>query len=325
MSTLKDVLDEIKREENEQKPAETTTTETKTEETATPAEETKPGKNPEETTAPSEEKPAEETPAEPEQKPKKEIPDDKFARAEYSFKRQLEKQNRKHADELKERDDKYAALEKKFADLEKKLNPENAPKKRGDFASDDEYIDYLVQNRTNAELDKFREAESKKAAEEAEAARKKAEADKEVQELHNAWLENVHNAFDGDAEREKKFLSKVEYCSQRGLGQILDECPVAADFLMNNPHGPRVMEKLLNDQETFKSVFANGHASQLDIYYSLRRIDENIDRETQTATQTPQKQTMPHLGKPGKQAGSGTAPDIFSDADEMRSFVRRFR
>jgi hypothetical protein len=34
---------------------------------------------------------------------------------------------------------------------------------------------------------------------------------------------------------------------------------------------------------------------------------------------------MPHIGKPGKQAGGGVKPDIYSDPDEMRAFVRRFK
>jgi hypothetical protein len=31
---------------------------------------------------------------------------------------------------------------------------------------------------------------------------------------------------------------------------------------------------------------------------------------------------MPKIGKPGKQAGAGTKPDIFSDKDAMISFIR---
>jgi hypothetical protein len=34
---------------------------------------------------------------------------------------------------------------------------------------------------------------------------------------------------------------------------------------------------------------------------------------------------MPKLGKPGKQAGGGSAPDIFSDHDAMVSFIRSHR
>lgn len=98
---------------------------------------------------------------------------------------------------------------------------------------------------------------------------------------------------------------------------------------MNHPHGPRVMEKVLNDQQTFRDVFGDGlrRVSQLDVYYALRRVDERMD-DAPAAPATPAaptKPTMPHLGKPGKQAGAGVKPDIYSDPDEMRAFVRRFK
>ena len=321
MSAYEKALAEIDKEETN---PETTPTETKPEETH--AEELKPEETHEE--APAEEQPTEtpeETPAEDAPK-KKDIPDDKVARAEYSFRRQLEKANRKHADEIAERDKKYAELESKFAALEKKLAPENAPKKRTDFASDDEYIDYLVNRRTEENLAKFREEEGAKAAERAAADKKKADADAEIQRQHDEWMANVHSAFGGDAKREQEFISKVQYCSQRGLGQILDMNPAAADFLMNNPHGPRVMEKLLNDKDTFDRVFPrSGRVSEMDVYYTLRRIDEEMDATQPTQTAEPVKPSMPKLGKPGKQAGGATAPDIFTDSDQMRNFVRRFR
>jgi hypothetical protein len=89
------------------------------------------------------------------------------------------------------------------------------------------------------------------------------------------------------------------------------------------------MEKVLNDQQTFRDVFGDGsrRVSQLDVYYALRRVDERMDDApaAPATTAAPTKPTMPHLGKPGKQAGGGVKPDIYSDPDEMRAFVRRFK
>jgi chemotaxis protein histidine kinase CheA len=327
MSRLDKALAELAAE----KPEETKPTEPKPEETQTeqPSEtpEEKPDEKPEEPEQP--EQPAklpEDKPEEP--KPKKEIPDDPMKRAEYSFRRQLDKNNKKHADELAARDKENAELKARLAEIEKKLDPQNAPKTRDQFPNDDEFIDYLTQRKVDKILAE-RDAEAKKKADaDAETQRKQKEIDDEASEQQRLWMENVHSAFN-DEKREQEFYAKVQYCSKLGLGQILDECPAAADFLMNHPHGPRVMEKVLNDQQTFRDVFGDGsrRVSQLDVYYALRRVDERMD-DAPAAPATPAaptKPTMPHLGKPGKQAGGGVKPDIYSDPDEMRAFVRRFK
>lgn len=328
MSRLDKALAELAAE----KPEETKPTEPKPEETqaeqpnVTPEE--KPEEKPEET-----EQPAEQTEDKPEDKaeepkPKKEIPDDPMKRAEYSFRRQLDKNNKKHADELAARDKENAELKARLAEIEKKLDPQNARKTRDQFPNDDEFINYLIQQGVDKRLAE-RDAEAKKKADaDEETRRKQKEADDEAFAQQRVWMENVHAAFN-DEKREQEFYAKVQYSSQRGLGQILDECPAAADFLMNHPHGPRVMEKVLNDQQTFRDVFGDGsrRVSQLDVYYALRRVDERMD-DAPAAPATPAaptKPTMPHLGKPGKQAGAGVKPDIYSDPDEMRAFVRRFK
>lgn len=328
MSRLDKALAELAAE----KPEETKPTEPKPEETQaeqpTETPEEKPEEKPEEPEQPAE--PTEEKPedkAEPEPKQKKEIPDDPMKRAEYSFRRQLDKNNKKHADELAARDKENAELKARLAEIEKKLDPQNAPKTRDQFPNDDEFIDYLTQRKVDKILAE-RDAEAKKKADaDEEAKRKQKEIDDEVSEQQRVWMDNVHAAFN-DEKREQEFYAKVQYSSQRGLGQILDECPAAADFLMNHPHGPRVMEKVLNDQQTFRYVFGDGsrRVSQLDVYYALRRVDERMDEATAApANPAPTKPTMPHLGKPGKQAGGGVKPDIYSDPDEMLSFVRRFK
>lgn len=329
MSRLDKALAELAAE----KPEETKPTEPKPEETQveqpteTPEEksEDKP-EEPEQPAEPDKDKP--EDKGEPEPKPKKEIPDDPMKRAEYSFRRQLDKNNKKHADELAARDKEIAELKAKFAEIEKKTDPNNAPKTRDQFPNDDEFINYLIDRGVDEKMARIREENEKKAAADEESRRKQKEIDDEASEQQRVWMENVHAAFN-DEKREQEFYAKVQYCSQRGLGQILDSCPAAADFFMNHPHGPRVMEKVLNDQQTFRDVFGDGsrRVSQLDVYYALRRVDERMD-DAPAAPATPAaptKPTMPHLGKPGKQAGGGVKPDIYSDPDEMRAFVRRFK
>lgn len=326
-----ELLAELKDEEARNNTTPTETPEEPPKETAAePAPQEEPGQ-PEEPAQP--EKP-EDVPEEPEKSKdepkdappkKKDIPDDPLKRAEFSFRRQLEKNNEKHKKELAERDERYKAMEAELAELKKQVAPKEPAKSRKDFATDDEYIEYIVQQRTAQELDKFREesAKAKKAADE-ETAKKQA-ADEELERQQRAWLDNVGEAFGGDNNRVKAFLDKVNYAQKNGLGQILDACPAAADYLFNNPKGPVVMEKLVNDRGTFMEVFGNGHASQLDVYYALRKVEEKLSAPVQPTAATPQKKTMPAIGRPGRQAGGGSAPDIFSDDDALRSYIRGLR
>lgn len=330
-----EILAELKDEEaKEQKatPAETTPAETAPAEPETTTAETpdeppaEPPKEPGHPETPPEEP---ETPAEPpkdNQPKKKEIPDDPLKRAEFAFRRQLEKKDEKHRKELADREEAFKKMQAELEELKKQLAPKETPKTRADFKNDDEYIDYLVQQRTAKELDKFREesAKAKKAADD-EAARKRA-ADEDIERQQQAWLENVGNAFAGDSQRVQVFLTKVQHANRNGLGQILDACPAASDYLFHNPQGPKVMERLLNDKDSFMRVFGDGHASQLDVYYSLRKVEEDIARESaQPNPSAPQKKAMPAIGRPGRQAGGGSAPDIFSDDDALRSYIRGLR
>lgn len=330
-----EILAELKDEEaKEQKatPAETTPAETAPAEPETTTAETpdeppaEPPKEPGHPETPPEEP---ETPAEPPKDnppKKKEIPDDPLKRAEFAFRRQLEKKDEKHRKELADREEAFKKMQAELEELKKQLAPKETPKTRADFKNDDEYIDYLVQQRTAKELDKFREesAKAKKAADD-EAARKRA-ADEDIERQQQAWLENVGNAFAGDSQRVQVFLTKVQHANRNGLGQILDACPAASDYLFHNPQGPKVMERLLNDKDSFMRVFGDGHASQLDVYYSLRKVEEDIARESaQPNPSAPQKKAMPAIGRPGRQAGGGSAPDIFSDDDALRSYIRGLR
>ena len=254
--------------------------------------------------------------------PTKPKEDDRFSRAEFSFRRKLEKASRKHAEDLAERDRKYNELLAQFEELKKTVAPKETPKKREDFASDDEYIDYITEQRVKKILAERDGKDAERRAKEAEETKKAKEQEAELAESQQRWLGHVDKCFGDDKDRAQKFLTKIQYANRNGLGEILDACPVASDFLMNNPNGPKVFEKMLNDRETFLRVF-NERSSPLDIYYELRSIERELNAQQPQGTGAqPPKQTMPRLGKPGKQAGAGTKPDIFSDNDAMLSFIR---
>ena len=272
----------------------------------------------------------EETSEQPEQTEQKtehrDIPDDPVKRAEFSFRRQLAKKDEKHAKELAERDNKYAELEKKFNELEKKLTPVPPTKTRGDFDNDEDFIDYLSEQKVNALLAKRDEEAAAKEAEIKKQQEAKAEEDRELAQKQQDWLDNVDQAFGGDKERSQKFFDRIAYCNKQGLGEVLDSCPVAADYLVNDPMGPVVFEKLINDKATFERVFNPRRLNPLAIYHELRSVEDEITRANTAPAAEPPK-PVPHLGRPGRQAGGSSivSTDMFSDPRAVKQWLREHR
>lgn len=264
-------------------------------------------------------------------KPHRDIPSDPLERATFSFKRQLKKEQDRHAAELADRDAKYNDLLKQVEDLKKQVAPKEKVKTREDFpegeGGDDAYISYLAEQKVNAIMaDRDAKEAEKRAKDEADARAKQAEDEETIQQREK-WTENVNEAFKGDAERIKKFNARVSYCNRRGLGEVLDQCPVASDYIMNDPMGPMVLEKMINDKATFERVFNPRRTNPLAIYMELRAIESELVNETPEAKTTgaPQK-PIPHLGKPGRQAGgSSMQPDMFSDPKAVKEWLKSHR
>ena len=322
----------------ETKPTETAAPETPAETPTDPEQPTEPAQ-PEEN--PKADEPKEpETPTEPEGKPeetpkpdktKRDIPEDPVKRAEHAFKNQLQKQKQKHEAELKERDEKYEKLLKEIEDLKK--SKADAPKKelrREDFKDDEDFVRALQADEIQKALAARDEEAANKAAEQAEAERKRKEAEDELRESQQQWLNNVGEAFEGDRERANAFLTKIQYANKNGLGEILDNCPVASDYLMHDPMGPVVFEKILNDRDTFNRVFDMRRLTPMNIFYQLKRVEEELNAPAPAAATpeaAPAKPAMPHLGKPGRQAAgsSMTNNDMFSDNKAVKKWLREHR
>lgn len=304
-------------------------------------EETQPDTTPQEPTptsqepAPQEPTPQEPTPQEPtpasqeptpqEPTPQEQKPEDKNqfqSRQEHAFKRQLAKQREKYDADLKERDGKIAELTRQISELNKKMNPD-VVKTREAFETDDDYIRYLADLQVKRIMEE-RDAESAKKAEEEAANRKKQEEEaEEIRQRQQEWNANVDATFGEDKQRKEAFLKRVDFCVKRGLGEILDAVPVAADFLMNQPNGVLVFEKLLSDKSAFERVF-NAKTNPMEIYAELRDMRKEIlsASPAPAPTPAPAAKPVPHIGRPGKQAGENTAPDIFSDPRAMKEFLR---
>ena len=276
---------------------------------------------------PAQEQPTDTPPADPKPEDKKPSDFTPQERAEHAFKRQLAKQREKHEAEMKALTENF---QKQIDELKKSTAPKPVTKTREDFQTDDEYIDYLVQQRYKAEQEKTEAARAEAEKKRSEEEEQRKQQEEELQQQQQTWVDNVSAAFNGDEKRKSDFFKRVQYCQQRGLGTILDNVPVAADFLMYNPRGPIVFERMLNDRAAFESVFNDRQLNPMDIYYALRKLDEKIAAEqpaqpNAAPTQpnaAPTKPTVPHMGKPGKQAASNATPDIFTDDDEMLKYLR---
>ena len=274
---------------------------------------------------PTDDKPTDDKPAE-----HRDIPDDPVKRAEFAFRRQLNKNKEKYERELKERDDKYEKLMKEVEELKKASKPEEPMKTRADFEDDEEFIKYLLETGMKQGFAKRDEEEAKRAAERAEAEKKKAAEEQEIRETQAAWLRNVGEAFGDDKARANKFLGDIQYANEHGLGEILDNCPVASDYLMHDPMGPLVFDKVIHDKDTFNRVFDMRRLTPMNIFYQLKKVEEELANPAPAVTDpapAPAKPPMPHLGKPGRQAAgsSMTNNDMFSDPKAVKRWLREQR
>ena len=248
--------------------------------------------------------------------------------AAHAYRRQLEKQEQRHKQELADLDAKW---QKRFDEMKQGMPqpPAEQPKTRADFPDDDSYIAYLAEQRVNAimaEKDK-KAAEERAKADEAAKAQQEAQAD--LEQRRAAWQNTVNSAFGKDTARRDAFLNRVAYCNERGLGQVLENSPVAANYLMGSPTGVKVLEKLITDVDTMKKVFNDRTAMDpFEMRYQLSLVEQEIraadaqaQEQAQQQAQTQQKPTLPH-GRPGRQAAGNGTPDIFSDDKAMLEYLR---
>lgn len=253
-------------------------------------------------------------------------PNDPLARAQHSFREQLAKRDKKHAEEMAELKKAFEAQKAELEAFKKSQEPKPPMKSRKDFETDDEYIQYVAQEYA-------KEIIAKQKAEDAETAAKKAAEDAEAQKRQQADLEerqrfdaHILSSFGNDQARAQKFTVQLQYAAKNGLGTILDNAPGTWDFLSRDPNGPKVFEKVLNDKAYFQRMFLNNR-TDLGMLVTAREIAKELagtptPTPTPAATPTPAKPgVVPPIGKPGA-GGNGAAPDIFSDEEALKKYIR---
>lgn len=268
--------------------------------------------------------PAPEPEKAPEPEPAKDAVMDEIDNTNSIIRKRLEKQSKKYEEALAEKDARYDELKKELEELKKVAQPKPVVKNRGDFEHDEDYVAYLTRQQI-AEVD----AEKAKAKAEADAkeAERKAAEDKEqaeIRERQTRFLANIDECFEGDEKSE--FVKRVQHANSKGLGTLLDACPIATEYLLGSPKGPLVLQKVLNDAETFKRVFPVRGISPLDQYSELKAIEREIiaTKSAPAVDPTPSVAVAkPKLGRPGVQGQGGTMGDPMADPKSRRDYMRK--
>ena len=298
-------------EHAEEKPAETQATE---------EHEDKPEDKPVDT-------PPVETPA-----PKKDDVAEELENTNSVIRNRLKKQAEKYDRELADRDAKYEALAKQFEEFKQNIKKAEPPKGRDAFQTDEEYVAYLTRQQIDADRAEQEKIRKEREAKDAEAKAAQDKAEQEIRDRQERFVNNINYCFD-QPEQKAEFMGKVKTYLGKGLGDLLDACPVASDYLLASPRGPKVLDRLLTDVNAFRRVFDPRGITPMDQYYELRELereiygkpapaDEHPPVETPAPENKPAPKQAPKYGKPGAQGG-GRSADIYTDPKARRDEVRR--
>ena len=242
-------------------------------------------------------------------------------KATYSFHKQLAKQAAKFDKEKKELLDR----------LEKLEHPEKyRPKTRADFPNeaggDDEYINYLVQQKVQSMFDAQIAAWKKEQEEQ--------ESRNAVDEEYRARAEENIKKLYPTPEAEKEFREVVRDAMDRGLGELLDKDEGLSNYILMSPVGPSIMYKLASSQETVQRLF-EGARSPIDLQFRIRDIEREVKEEMDKklssptlATPTPaaKETTQPQLAAPKPVGKPGLTKEanktIWDDDAALLKFMR---
>lgn len=311
-STPSETSETTETEVTEPEAATETETDTGTEQTETVTE-TETPKDPE----PTEDKPPEE--------PTKKDPKDlsKFSKeekAEYAFQRQLAKQKAKYESSV---EDIKKSFQTQIDEIKQSIvakKAEEPVKTRDQFDSDDEYINYLTMLGVDKRLSERDAQEAKLAKEREESERKKQEVETQQRELASRFESNCRAVFDD--QEFKAFEHTVSVGMKNGLGELLDEAPAVREYVFNNPNGPRVLNAMLTNKDSFIRIMSCA-SNPYDVTLEMRDLAKELASASQPTTQ-PVQQPMPHIGKPGSRPGA-VRSDYFASDDSILDFVRKRR
>lgn len=246
------------------------------------------------------------------------------------IRKRLEKQARKYSEDIAARDAKYDDLLKQFNELKKQVTPKKELT-RDQFDTDEGFIAALTQQQIDLDREKQAEIKAEKDAEEAKAREAKEAEEAGIKQRQERFMHNVDYCY-SNPEEKKAFMGTVKTYLGKGLGDLLDACPVACDYLLSSPRGPKVLNRLLTDKEAFVRVFDPQGITPMEQFYELKGLEKEIygsvqapAPQTEEAVEEPApapKKQLPRYGKPGAQGG-GRSADVFSDPKARRDEVRK--
>ena len=227
-----------------------------------------------------------------------------------------------------------AEWKKKFEEFKSQFEQKKPEvKTRNDFQTDEEYVAYLTRQQIDADRAEQEKIRKEREAKDAEAKAAQDKAEQDIRDRQERFVNNINYCFD-QPEQKSEFMSKVKTYLGKGLGDLLDACPIASDYLLSSPRGPKVLDRILTDVNAFKRVFDPRGITPMDQYYELRELEREIYGKQAPAAEHPPVETqapeekkteprqVPKYGKPGAQGG-GRSADIYTDPKARRDEVRR--
>lgn len=242
----------------------------------------------------------------------------KEEKAAYAFRKMMEKREKKQMDSFN------AMLDERLKDFKQPEVPKAPEPKKGrkDFKTDEEYLDYLVEQRV-AGIMKGRDEDAARKAEEAEKAEAAKRQEMEAnQRAMQAFSTNIQAAYQG--EELEAWKERVAKAAKKGLGEILEASPILKRFVMQSRLGPVLLDRIITDPDSLRRL-ARPFSSPVEYEYELLRIANEAEAERTGAAQQPKKPT-PHIGRPG--AGADTAGGnrtMFDNDDALIKFMRKGR
>ena len=268
-----------------------------------------------------------------EQPPRKDDVGEEIENTNSVIRNRLKKQAEKYDRELADRDAKYEELAKQFEEFKQGIKKAEPPKGRDAFQTDEEYVAYLTRQQIDADRAEQEKIRKEREAKDAEAKAAQDKAEQEIRDRQVRFVNNINYCFD-QPEQKAEFMGKVKTYLGKGLGDLLDSCPIASDYLLSSPRGPKVLDRLLTDVNAFRRVFDPRGITPMDQYYELRELEREIYGKPAPAAEHPPVETpdpadnkpapkqAPKYGKPGAQGG-GRSADIYTDPKARRDEVRR--
>ncbi len=222
-------------------------------------------------------------------------------KAEYSFRKQLGKQKSKYESQLAEQRKAFEDLQSRLDKLE---NPDKYKEKlRDSFQTDDEYIDYIVQQRMNKILDEQNEKNKKEMEMDAQDAQFREQIDNNINECFNT------------KEARDDYMNVVKKAFENGLEDIMDREKYVAECIMKSPKGPKLLYELAKDPNKVKQVYSQ--SDPMSRLFELKMIERELFAKP--VTQSPSLQKP--IGKPG--ISKNETVDMFSNKEDLRNFIRK--